>query len=411
MLDLTLLRLCRNREDFQRLRYSVDTELYTKELGVFIKLFKDYYDIYTDHTTVDLSIFAVLLEQRVLSVSEENTQTIYKAILKQIFSSTVDSTTRDNFLDNLISFNTVHKLNDIIQAFTSNEEVDAIEEVKKILHDHDSKVSRSKTPQYVTNIDAVLNATEADSGLHWGIPCLDANIRPLRAGDFGLVAARVDKGKTSLMAYFVAQMLKDLEEGETVEWFNNEGLAVNILPRVMQAVLNCTIAELGEKSKAGTLYEEFYALGGNKIRIRDCHGLTVWDLESIIKVTKPRLVIYDMLAKFRGFSLARKDLELESLCDFAREQSAIHKHSGIATCQISLEGADQEYPDLSCIKDSKTGMQGAADFCLFMGSLNDDTYAGHRWISDPKNKLRRLGGRAIKQQLLFKAETCQFTEV
>jgi replicative DNA helicase len=99
-----------------------------------------------------------------------------------------------------------------------------------------------------------------------------------------------------------------------------------------------------------------------------------------------------MIDNIRGFgSEARTDLQLEEMYKWARERSVKYDAIGLATSQISAEGDGLQFPTLSMLKDSKTGKQGACDFQLMIGASNDPNLEYSRYLSLPKNKLRRDG--------------------
>jgi replicative DNA helicase len=99
-----------------------------------------------------------------------------------------------------------------------------------------------------------------------------------------------------------------------------------------------------------------------------------------------------MIDNVRGFNVGGDaHHRLEEMYKWARECAVKYDCVILATSQISAEGDGQQFPTLGMLKDSKTGKQGACDFQLMIGAVNDSNLEGVRWLSLPKNKLRREG--------------------
>jgi len=72
----------------------------------------------------------------------------------------------------------------------------------------------------------------------------------------------------------------------------------------------------------------------------------------------------------------------------------------LAASQISADGENLAYPTLAMLKDSKTGKQGAADFILTIGAIDD--FPNSRYLGLTKNKLAREGGpKNPKAEVIF----------
>ena len=71
-----------------------------------------------------------------------------------------------------------------------------------------------------------------------------------------------------------------------------------------------------------------------------------------------------------------------------------------------------QFPTLGMLKDSKTGKQGACDFQLMIGASNDPNLSGLRYLSLPKNKLRREGTPGDPRATVnFKPQVARFDDV
>lgn len=189
-------------------------------------------------------------------------------------------------------------------------------------------------------------------------------------------------------------MAGQLPEDRNIIWLNNEGMSGRIVKRLYQSALGLTITELVELNQKKKLKAAYEKVVGrlDRIRVVNIHGMHVGQVDAIMEHSNPGIVIYDMIDNIRGFGeAARTDLQLEQMYQWAREQCVKYSCIGLATSQISADGKGLQFPTQDMLKDSKTGKQGACDFQLMIGASDDIAYEYSRFLSLPKNKLRRDG--------------------
>jgi len=277
-----------------------------------------------------------------------------------------------------------------VRAVTDEMEADTVKKVRSV--------------EVLTDIAEMMEEDENDTGLHWRLGGLNRSMRPLRGGDFGVVAGRPDKGKTTFLTSelsYMAKQIDDIYPGEdrSIVWFNNEGPGKRIKYRLYQSALNATVPQMIEWNKDGSLHTRYVeAIGrANAIRIFDIHDWWNWEVEDLLKTLKPALIVFDMIdnIKFAGGAAnngQRTDQLLEEMYKWGRNLSVKLDVPTLATSQISADGDGLSYPTLSMLKDSKTGKQGACEFIITIGALNEVTMQNSRFINTTKNKLHKIGG-------------------
>jgi replicative DNA helicase len=303
--------------------------------------------------------------------------------------------TRNGILDTLLELRLGTDLATLLARYDAGDLPNIHVAISRAVDEFKDDCSTGADCDYIVDdIHDLLDEELDNSGLHWRLDVLNQHMRGLRPGDFGIVAARPDKGKTMFLASEVTYLAPQLPEGKNILWLNNEGMGKRIIPRLYQASLAGTLSELGILRRGGLL-KRAYAdkVGGwDRIRIVDIHGKDSFTVEQIIERNNPAVVVYDMIDHIRGFGdMPRTDLMLEEMYKWARTISVKHGLIGLATSQISNEGDGMQYPTLGMLKDSKTGKQGACDFMLMIGASNDPNLLNVRYLGLPKNKLRRQG--------------------
>jgi replicative DNA helicase len=415
MIDIQLLRLMRVRSDFNKIKSALNINALETKTRSIVHAVDQYYKKHKSHGKIDFSVFIPFMERNVYPDMSTDDKAVHLAIVKNMTKNYPDADTRYNILEGIHERNFVHRMANVSDSYTKGEDIDPIAEISSAMDRYKLGVGVGKMPEVGEDIDHLLEDMDNDSGLHWRLPVLNKSMRPLRGGDFGIIAARPDQGKTSFMCSELSFMAPQCPKDRPILWLNNEGPGYAIRPRLMQAALDCTTEDLLLKKEAGTLYDEYYeAMGGqNRVRIMDIHGYNNSQVESLIDDIEPSLIIYDMIDNVHGFGhAARTDLALEQMYQWAREKAVKYDASALATSQISAEGIDEKYPGLGMLKDSKTGKQGACDFQLMIGSMETKPeLANARWLSLPKNKLRRVKSNRLLEQVTFDRDKARYKEI
>lgn len=411
MIDIQLLRLCIVRSDYYRVVGCVRLDALDTKTRVMIKDIGRYYEKHESHGTIDFSTFIPFVE-RLHPDREDEEVTAFRNIMKNMTKAYPDEDTRNAIFYQIGELNLVRQLANVVDGFTAGKEIDPVDATREALKHYDKSVESFSVDLKTDRLDDYFDDLDNDEGLTWRLECLNKAMKPLRPGMFGLIAARPDQGKTSFIADQLSYMAKQTDQ--PFLWLNNEGSREEIASRIYQAALNMTSEEVRDldHDKRYELYCE--ALNGeNKIQVVDVQGWNNSQVQDIIEQINPRLVVFDMLDHVHGFNDApRRDLQLEYLYQWVREHSVTHNYTALATSQISEEGKNERFPGLGMLKDSKTGKQGATNFQLMMGSMEDDIqYINTRWLVLPKNKIRVSRSQPLKAQVTFDRDKSRFREL
>ncbi|RPA31378.1 hypothetical protein EGC79_20525, partial [Shewanella vesiculosa] len=264
---------------------------------------------------------------------------LYSAIIGKSMDD-VSPEIEAGLLERLVAADAAQRVTSLLERWNAGEEVDLYAELRSNVERFEQQVDRRvKNPQVLDPIEDLLKAEADDAGLHWRLPCLNRHIKPLRAGDFIIVAARPDKGKTSFCAAELTHMAAQVDtvypgENRSILWFNNEGVGNKIILRNFQAALGATVEDLVKLSnmpsqdpKWKTKVREDYAnaLGGRPgvLRVFDIHDMHSHEVEDIMRLYKPAVVLFDMVdnIKFSGATNnngQRTDQLLEAMYQWAR---------------------------------------------------------------------------------------------
>lgn len=408
-LDLTLIRLLKHREHYERYHRGVTPGLVDKPAEAILKTLGKFFSENPDAKVAMPEVFWPYFKLAHPKLKEEGVAILSRMI--QMSADEVPAEVQSGVLARLTESRMALEMAGLLERYQAGEEVSLTNYLRQL--GDNLPMGGDEIPYANTDIAAMLAEDENDWGFKWRLDCMNQSMRPMRPGDFGIMAGRVDQGKTTWMVSeltYMAQQIRPLfNEDRPIIYFNNEGPGGRIVKRAYQAALGVDNDELVRLSRAGTLRQQYLdAVGGwDSFQVIDVHDRPMSFLEQVIARLNPSLVVYDMLdvVPFDGGMAnggTRTDQILEAAYQRARLLAVKYSHAGIAASQLSAEAEGNAYPTLGMLANSKTGKPGAADWVGMLGSSTDPLMGNTRWISLPKNKLVRPGGKKDpRQQVIF----------
>lgn len=414
MIDIILLRIMKNRPDYEKLFRAIPTNSLDEKTKTLLADFGKYFEKFKEHEKIDLQVFLPRFKSWHPNMDEEVFNT-YVGVLRNI-NGDVDDETKAGIVGDLYENDTAVRIANLCAQYDAGDlDAPLIDLVSSVIDGYKINIGARFANWNDTDIGELLQEDLNNEGLRWRLVSLNECMRPLRGGDFGIIAGRPDKGKTTFLSSEVTFIAHQMEDDRNIIWLNNESTSSRIVKRLYQSALGVSITELVELNKQGKLRKLYERAVGrlDRIRVFDIHGMHVGQVEAIIEQSNPGLILYDMIDNIRGFgNEQRTDLQLEEMYKWARERSVKYNAVGLATSQISAEGDGLQFPTLSMLKDSKTGKQGACDFQLMIGATNTQELEYSRFLSLPKNKLRRDGHSADPHcEVLFKPQQARYEDI
>jgi Replicative DNA helicase len=396
-LDLTLLSVMRERSKYNTLRHVIPEDMMSTTTAYMIKAFGTYFAGVADSDYVDMDALYTLVRIKTGSTPEQ--LVAFDALCTQLRNYKPTAAQKEAVVDQLTERDTSGKAGLLLQRYENGDDIDIIYELGRLSeHARRSRGQSSVTDYVDEDVMDIVKSTDSEHGVKFPLICLQDSVRVLLPGDSVAIAARPDSGKTSFIAYNLVRMAATcakLYPGRPILWFNNEGQGRNIIPRLYQSALEVTLPELVEiganRDELHRRYSEAMDAPANIIRVKDMHGATLAKAEQVIEAMKPCMVVWDMLANFKlaaSDPTANKASQVEQLWQEVRELAVRHEFISFATVQVSADGADDMFPSLDALKDSKTGIQGATDVVLMLGSVDDPSLQARRGISTPKTSGR-----------------------
>lgn len=312
-------------------------------------------------------------------------QMMFDRINKDATSGTVSL---DDVLDHYIKLDYTARVQNEVGKILRDPSHD-LGEVGVLVESYNREVSRvlSKSDVFVEPDLGKVFAEVSAPGFEWGLPFLNRAIGPIRKGDFIIVAARPETGKTTFIASQVTHMAQQaIESHRPIIWVNNEERSEKVYFRCVQSAFRATRHEIElDLATFATNFKTLVPTDRLLITVKDGHKTDVASLDRMFEEHNPCLIIFDQLDKVDGFgSEPREDMRLGKLYGWGRDLAAKYGPT-IAVSQLS-EGADgMMYPGYNWLRGSKTDKSGEADVIITIGS-DPGKGPNARGIYLPKNK-------------------------
>ena len=412
-MELDLLHVLENKDNYERYSQFVQRHTVTSEVWQIIQDLQLYYDA---NDTLDWDNFSTWFKVVKHPTYKEEKLAVYQAIFDRVAKHTTSSSS-DELIEALLERDYATRIADISRRVAEGEGGSELADINQLLEGYTEESSKiAKLDEFFVEDDvaSIFEHVRGGNGLNWRLPFLNYSCGPLRKGDFIIMSAFVDSGKTTMLASESTFMAPQLDEDQVILWFNNEEEGRKFKYRVMQAALGWDNAKM-EKDMIATWDAYLKVLGGNsRIKIVDNKRMDTKFVENIIKKTNPGLIIFDQLWKVFGFEkLAVNEVDRQTkLFAWGRELAgmyaptiSVHQADGTASGQLWIE-QNQLY-------GSRVGIQGEADAIITLGRSHESGYENIRGLYVPKNKLS--GGpesvdglRNGKQEVIIHPSTARF---
>lgn len=389
--DIDLLTAVSNKDDYYRFKEHIKKHTVSNITLDLFGILNEYWDNYPERTTVNLNEFKTFFY--IVRGKKLKDATAHEMAFHN-WEKSLESPPPivKDLLSKLIETDYATRIYDICLNIGTGKGGD-ITSIEPLLTQYKKEIGSSveKDKVFVSPSLSYISDVVSTGGLDWRLPELNVSVGPLRKGDFIIVAARPETGKTTFVASEASYMLTQLQPDEHVIWINNEESSNKVMMRVIQAFHGTTASDL--LANTSKYEQEFMDAGGDRFLILDDDSgiKTVGKIATLFTEFKAGLIIFDQLDKVHGFQQDnREDLRIGKLYEWARD-IAKEYCPVIAISQVDGTGEGEKWIQMNQLRGSKTDKIGEADAIITIGKSNEAGMDYERFLSVPKNKL--FGGK------------------
>jgi replicative DNA helicase len=398
-MSLDILYILKDRDSYIKYNKYILSHTLSKEQETIIADMAEWWAMSADDE-IDWASFGSWFRMVKHPMFKEEKQEVYQAIFTQL-QTYVPSAAADEIVESLLERSYAAQLADVALSMAEGNATGRMPDVEHILtayKDQSKKATQDSSEEVSDSIEDIFAKMEGGEGLEWRLDCLNQSLGPLRKGNFIVLGKRPESGGTTFCSAESTWMAAQMKPNQSVLWFNNEQIGWEVKWRVFQAALGWDRKKMEDNKLVLQEHFEKVVKGESRIKIFDCHGRSIFEIEEIIKRNDPGLIIFDQLWKVRGYEKSAGGDVQRLTAIFAKARELAHNYAPvIAVHQADGSAAGEKYIPMESLYMSKTGCQGEADAIITIGATYEPGMEHMRYINIPKNKL--LGGAKSKESL------------
>lgn len=388
-MDIDLLLAIKNKNNYQRFKPYVQEHVLSKEVALIFNTVESYFNAFPAVTDIDWAAFeSYFFLYRNSQIKREAT-VAYKAIFDKLKSTTF-TTTLETVLAHYVTQDYAHRIAE--KALEVKDNKASIDDVGELVAKHDKELGRAINPAdlFVTGGIAGVLAEAAAPGYDWRLNELNISCGPLRRGDFILVAAFVETGKTTFAASEISHMATQIKDNRPVVWVNNEERSDKVLLRIMQAALGMTLKDIqADPVAAQEAYDKMMGMPNRILVLSNDSGLNnTTKLTPLFRDVNPAIIVFDQLDKVDIPSYRDENDATRIGRKYNWARNLAHEYGPVlAISQTDASSEGDQYIRMNQLRGSKVDKPGEADAIITIGKDNGKARPNVRYLHVPKNKL------------------------
>ena len=414
--DIDILSMLKDKEKYERFYPFVKDNFLTREGDVLGTHIHKYFSEGSE--SLDWSKFSTwfFLKNTMMQPDMKNN---YKEIFSKLDSHLSDPVYEKSIVEVLTVKSYAADISKVAMGIADGSIDEELDSIGVMVDECNSKIKgldEDDDPhQAKATMDFLFNpAADGAQILEFSLDGLREACTGVRQGDFVILGAHPDSGKSTFLMRQAVHMMKQLPEDKVVVYLNNEQTSYQMLHRLLSAVLEKPDHELAlDPNRTLT---DYTAGGGDRIVLFDnCH--TTSFIEQRLKRYEGRigLILIDQLWKVstKGAKGGGNEfLKLASTFAWARNLAKIHAPV-ITAHQCDGSSIHDRYPDMGSLYGSRVAMQGEADAIIMIGRDETDADQSLRYFGVPKNKLKAKDPTARNNRFVARIQhdTVNFKEV
>ena len=392
-LRLYVLKILLTKKNFLRVKNIITDTFFSNGVR---DIYKAICQIYEDNPEIEQITYddlRISFFETYFSNQSVNAQLNIKNIISRLESSKpMSDSIIENAIKSMYKMAKADEMSRLCIDLGNNPSKHSFAEIKRFLNQIDEENFEDKNDTLVsTDLDEILSVNEHNGEFKFNIYELQNATGGVGRGNFIIVFARPETGKTAFWVSLVAKSDGFAWQGFNCHSFINEEPAKRTQMRMVNACSDITRREIYNGSKH--IAQENWNKIKDKIFTHDKVDMTMEYLDTYCKDNKVDVLIIDQLDKVHVAGKHNSSHEkLRDIYTQAREIAKRHDCLVIGMSQASAEGHGKSNLSFNLMENSKTGKAAEADLIIGIGK-NDftdetDVNEGHvRTISLSKNKL------------------------
>jgi replicative DNA helicase len=380
LLEASVLKYLLDKENYKKVRDSIDINDFSKEVHSIIRTIDAHFVTADDAPSLTVDDLSNLY----FSTNRAKVD-FYQGVFDNLRTTEASDYSTEKLIDSLKRTRLLRELS--LQAYDLSEGrgdyQQLVSKLEVLAKPEGELCDTEEIDDFVSDdLVEIISTSRAVEGLRWRTDSLNKRLGSLRQGNFGFVFARPETGKTTFLSSEVTFMAA--QASSPVLWFNNEQVGTEVMLRMYQSALGLDQVNLLRDIEGNR--RRFHEATKGNIKLKDSASIHWKQVEKICEKQQPSLIIFDQIDKIKGFDNDREDLRLGSIYVWARELAKAYAPV-IGVCQADGSGEGQRWLSMANVANAKTSKQAEADWILGIGAVKDPGYDNLRFMHLSKNKL------------------------
>ena len=272
---------------------------------------------------------------------------------------------------------------------SNNPSSSSLKQVEKFMANVDEEQTQQESEAVTKDVDEIVEALQDQGEFKFNLPSLPRATNGIGRGNFMIIFARPETGKTAFWISLVASPQGFAWQQKKVSIFANEEPAIRTQMRLLNASTGLQRGNILNGSR--DIAKNKWASISPYIENFDCVDKTINDLDEYCSTNEVDILIIDQLDKINVEGKYNATHEkLREVYRQARELAKRHNILVIGMSQASAEAQGRSRVTFSVMENSKTGKSAEADVILGLGKEDEiENYLDDcvRFVTLSKNKL------------------------
>ena len=426
--EMELFRILSTRDNYLKFRDYIDEYALSTQGDSLLSIIDRWYAQDPAPAQIEWRELATFMRLSMRREFSSDVLGLLDSIMENLSRTSTHATTPDitsKVIEHFSKVGMLHRIAANVQGVLGNDpsisEKDVEAAVRDYIHHLDGSTASTMTDGgliTIASLDEMDRVTTSTGGLAWRLEDLNRAVGPLRRGDFILLGARPETGKTSFVCDQLTHFASQIPKEDRLFIFNNEEDGMKIMSRLVQTALNKSASDVAAMPVADK--NEAYKVAINadsliKIGIYDDADISINDVERVCATLHPHVIVLNVIDEIKGFEKQMNEVErLTKLGAWCRHVAKKYNTAVIGVVQADTSAEGQKWIHQGQLYGSKTKLPGAADVIITMGKTHDVAENDIRFIHLPKNKMPTIKGmdRKLKHgyfNVEFDSETGRFT--
>ena len=389
-LRLYILRTLLTKEKYDKLKSEIDISIFQNGAR---EIYKTISNIYKDNPNITQINFSDLKLAYFNTYYPNTSYASQKNIHELIDSLERQEEPSDDVvataLKSMYRIKKADELARICLDISNNPSSTSLKQVEKFMANVDEEQTQQESEAVTKDVDKIVEALQEQGEFKFNLNSLQRATNGIGRGNFMIVFARPDVGKTAFWVSLVASPNGFAWQEKKVSIFANEEPAIRTQMRLLNASTGLQRGNILNGSR--DLAKQKWSTISPYIENFDCVGKTMDDLDEYCSTNDVDILIIDQLDKINVTGKYNATHEkLREVYTQSRELAKRHDILVIGMSQASAEAQGRSRVTFSTMENSKTGKAAEADIILGIGKEDEvENYLEDcvRFVTLSKNKL------------------------